>query len=154
MQLKEELDLAESRRLTDHFNEEDGRRPRLLLAALGNQSNERSLRLYAAAFADAGFDIDVCPLKQTPVDTARMAAENDVHAIGLCGLTPDELGVAPAIYAALEDLARADIPCFVRLPQGGELADCNCIAMFEAENHDNYRGEAYHVIEQLIAYYL
>lgn len=154
MQLKEELDLTESRQLTDHFNEEDGRRPRLLLAALGEQSDERSLRLYAAAFADAGFDIDVCPLKQNPADTARMAAENDVHAIGLCGLSAEELPLAPAIYDSLTELERNDIPCFVRIPTGCHLPDCNCFAQFDAGNHDNYRGEAHHIIEQLIAYYL
>ncbi len=154
MQVQEEIDLTQTRQLTDHFNDEDGRRPRLLLAALGEAADERALRLYAAAYADAGFDIDVCPLKQNPADTARMAAENDVHAIGLCGLQPDELSIASAIHSELTALERADIPCFVRIPTGCELPTCNCLAQFPAEQHDNYRGEVHHIIEQLTAYYL
>lgn len=154
MDLKEEVELAQTRQLTDHFNEEDGRRPRLLLAALGEQSNERALRLYAAAYADAGFDIDVCPLKQNPVDTARMAAENDVHAIGLCGLKAEELDITPALLTELARLERADIPCFLRLPAGASAQEGNILAQFAAENESNYRGEAHHIIEQLIAYYL
>ncbi|MFI3243109.1 MAG: hypothetical protein R3Y56_02510 [Akkermansia sp.] len=154
MQLKEELELAQTRQLTDHFNDEDGRRPRLLLASLGETADERALRLYAAAYADAGFDIDVCPLKQSPADTARMAAENDVHAIGLCGLQAAELPLVADIHAELSKLERADIPCFVRVPAGAELPACKALAQFPADNHDNYRGEAHHIIEQLSAYYL
>lgn len=154
MQVQEEIDLAQSRQLTDHFNEEDGRRPRLLLAALGAAADERSLRLYAAAYADAGFDIDVCPLKQNPADTARMAAENDVHAIGLCGLAAEELALASEIHTELAALERADIPCFVRVPAGAQLPECNALAQFAADNHDHYRAEVHHIIEQLIAYYL
>lgn len=154
MELKEELELTESRQLTDHFNEEDGRRPRLLLTALGTQADERALRLYAAAFADAGFDIDVCPLKQSPADAARMAAENDVHAIGLCGLLAEELSLAASINEELDALDRADIPCFIRVPAGGELPECNSLVEFPAEDHSNYRGEVHCIIEELIAYYL
>ncbi len=154
MQLQEEIDLTQTRQLTDHFNDEDGRRPRLLLAALGEAADERSLRLYAAAYADAGFDIDVCPLKQNPADTARMAAENDVHAIGLCGLQAAELNLASDIHNALVTLERADIPCFVRVPAGAVLPPCNALAQFPADQHDHYRAEVHHMIEQLIAYYL
>lgn len=154
MQLKEELDLAETRQLTDFFNDEDGRRPRLLLAALGEQADERALRLYAAAYADAGFDIDVSPLKQNPADTARMAAENDVHAIGLCGLLADELGLVTAIHEELAGLERADIPSFARIPADCKMPDCNTLAQFDAADDCHFRGEAHHIIQQLVAYYI
>ncbi len=154
MQLNEELDLAQTRQLTDYFNDEDGRRPRLLLASLGEQADERALRLYAAAYADAGFDIDVCPLKQNPADTARMAAENDVHAIGLCGLQMTEANIPASVFAELEALGRADIPCFVRIPLGAELPACNSLAQFDEADDQHFRGEVHHIIEQLVSYYI
>jgi len=91
------------------FAEREGRRPRLLVAKLGQDGHDRGQKVIATAFADIGFDVDVGPLFQTPEEVARQAVDNDVHVIGASSLAAAHLTLVPALREALEALGRPDI---------------------------------------------
>ncbi len=97
----------------DAFVAEDGRRPRVMIAKLGQDGHDRGAKVVASAFADLGFDIDVGPLFQTPEEAARHAVENDVHAVGVSTLAAGHKTLVPALIAALEALGANDIVVFV-----------------------------------------
>jgi len=97
----------------DQFAEEAGRRPRVMIAKLGQDGHDRGAKVVASAFADLGFDIDVGPLFQTPEEAARQAIENDVHAIGMSTLAAGHKTLAPALIQALKDQGAEDIIVFV-----------------------------------------
>jgi methylmalonyl-CoA mutase len=97
------------RDLTDAFAEHEGRRPRLLVAKMGQDGHDRGAKVIATAFADMGFDVDVGPLFQTPEETARQAVENDVHVVGASSLAAGHLTLVPELRKALDDLGREDI---------------------------------------------
>jgi methylmalonyl-CoA mutase len=90
-----------------------GRRPRLLMAKLGQDGHDRGVKVVATAFADAGFDVDIGPLFQTPQECARQAIENDVHAIGISTLAAGHNTLVPEILAALRSQGAPDIVVFV-----------------------------------------
>ncbi|MDH5674986.1 MAG: methylmalonyl-CoA mutase [Myxococcales bacterium] len=94
---------------TDAFAEREGRRPRILVAKMGQDGHDRGAKVIATAFADMGFDVDVGPLFQTPEETAKQAAENDVHAVGASSLAAGHLTLVPELRKALDDLGREDI---------------------------------------------
>ncbi len=91
------------------FADEEGRRPRLLVAKMGQDGHDRGQKVIATAFADLGFDVDVGPLFQTPGETARQAVENDVHVVGVSSLAAGHLTLVPALKAELAALGRGDI---------------------------------------------
>ena len=91
------------------FAEGEGRRPRLLIAKLGQDGHDRGAKVIATAFADLGFDVDVGPLFQTPAEAARMAAENDVHVLGVSSLAGGHKTLVPEVIARLKALGRDDI---------------------------------------------
>jgi methylmalonyl-CoA mutase len=95
--------------LTREFESKEGRRPRLLVAKMGQDGHDRGAKVIATAFADMGFDVDVGPLFQTPEETARQAVENDVHVVGASSLAAGHLTLVPALRKALDDLGRNDI---------------------------------------------
>jgi methylmalonyl-CoA mutase len=95
--------------LADAFAEEDGRRPRILIAKLGQDGHDRGAKVIASSFADLGFDVDVGPLFQTPAEAARMAAENDVHLVGASSLAGGHKTLIPQLIAELAKLGRPDI---------------------------------------------
>jgi methylmalonyl-CoA mutase len=95
--------------LTRAFEAKEGRRPRLLVAKMGQDGHDRGAKVIATAFADMGFDVDVGPLFQTPEETARQAIENDVHVVGASSLAAGHLTLVPALRKALDDLGRRDI---------------------------------------------
>lgn len=95
--------------LINKFIEADGRRPRILLAKMGQDGHDRGQKVIATAFADLGFDVDVGPLFQTPEETAKQAVENDVHIIGVSSLAAGHLTLVPALQAELKKLKREDI---------------------------------------------
>jgi methylmalonyl-CoA mutase len=97
----------------DKFAEEEGRRPRIMIAKLGQDGHDRGAKVVATAFADLGFDIDVGPLFQTPEEAARQAIENDVHAIGVSTLAAGHKTLVPALVKALRDQGADDIIVFV-----------------------------------------
>ena len=96
----------------EKFKEEEGRRPRIMIAKLGQDGHDRGAKVVATAFADLGFDIDVGPLFQTPEEAARLAIENDVHAIGVSSLAAGHKTLLPALMQALRDQGGADIIVF------------------------------------------
>ena len=94
---------------TQAFLEREGRRPRILIAKMGQDGHDRGQKVIASAFADLGFDVDIGPLFQTPEETARAAVENDVHVVGASSLAAGHLTLVPALRAALAALGRPDI---------------------------------------------
>ncbi|MBK6846100.1 MAG: methylmalonyl-CoA mutase [Proteobacteria bacterium] len=101
--------LTRVRRLAANFAQREGRRPRLLVAKLGQDGHDRGQKVIATAFADMGFDVDVGPLFQTPEEAARQAVENDVHVVGVSSLAAGHLTLVPALRGELTRLGRADI---------------------------------------------
>ena len=93
----------------EQFVQLDGRRPRILVAKMGQDGHDRGQKVIAAAFADLGFDVDVGPLFQTPAETARQAVENDVHIVGVSSLAAGHLSLIPALRDALKKHQREDI---------------------------------------------
>jgi methylmalonyl-CoA mutase len=95
------------------FAEEEGRRPRVMIAKLGQDGHDRGAKVVATAFADLGYDVDIGPLFQTPEECARQAIENDVHAVGVSTLAAGHKTLVPAIIAALKAQGAEDIVVFV-----------------------------------------
>ena len=108
-EVKENEDFIEARRLADEFAEMDGRRPRIMIAKMGQDGHDRGAKVIATSFADMGFDVDIGPLFQTPEEVALQAAENDVHLIGASSLAAGHKTLVPQLIQALQKLGRADI---------------------------------------------
>jgi len=102
-------DVTKARAMTDDFAERDGRRPRILVAKVGQDGHDRGQKVIATAFADLGFDVDIGPMFTTPEETARQAVENDVHVVGVSSLAAGHLTLVPQLKEALEKLGRGDI---------------------------------------------
>ncbi len=101
--------LSEATRLVERFAEADGRRPRILVAKMGQDGHDRGQKVIATAFADIGFDVDVGSLFSTPDEVARQAADNDVHVVGVSSLAAGHLTLVPALRDALAAVGRPDI---------------------------------------------
>ena len=101
--------LGEATRLVERFAEADGRRPRILVAKMGQDGHDRGQKVIATAFADIGFDVDVGSLFSTPEEVARQAADNDVHVVGVSSLAAGHLTLVPALRDALAAVGRPDI---------------------------------------------
>lgn len=95
--------------MTEDFIENEGRRPRILVAKMGQDGHDRGAKIIATAFADLGFDVDIGPLFQTPAETAQQAAENDVHVIGVSSLAAGHRTLVPDLAGELEKIGREDI---------------------------------------------
>ena len=91
------------------FGEQTGRRPRILIAKMGQDGHDRGQKVVATAYADLGFDVDIGPLFSTPAETARQAVENDVHVVGASSLAAGHLTLVPELKEALGELGRPDI---------------------------------------------
>ncbi|MCA9709237.1 MAG: methylmalonyl-CoA mutase, partial [Myxococcales bacterium] len=96
-------------RRVERFAEQEGRRPRLLVAKMGQDGHDRGAKIIATGFADMGFDVDIGPLFQTPEETARQAVENDVHVVGISSLAAGHLTLVPQLRQALAALGRDDV---------------------------------------------
>ena len=101
--------VQEAQRLVEEFAEEEGRRPRILVAKMGQDGHDRGQKVIATAFADLGFDVDVGPLFQTPEEVARQAVEADVHVVGVSSLAAGHLTLVPSLRQALDELGRPDL---------------------------------------------
>jgi methylmalonyl-CoA mutase len=99
----------EAKALADKFAEKEGRRPRIMIAKLGQDGHDRGAKVIATSFADLGFDVDIGPLFQTPEEAARQAAENDVHILGISSLAAGHKTLVPNTVEALQNLGREDI---------------------------------------------
>jgi methylmalonyl-CoA mutase len=102
-------DLTDLKAAMARFEAAEGRRPRILLAKMGQDGHDRGQKVIATAFADMGFDVDIGPLFQTPDETARQAVENDVHLVGVSSLAAGHLTLVPKLKQALAELGREDI---------------------------------------------
>jgi len=102
-------DFEKARALADEFAALEGRRPRIMIAKLGQDGHDRGAKIIATAFADLGFDVDIGPMFQTPEEAARQAAENDVHILGISSLAAGHKTLVPQTIAALGALGREDI---------------------------------------------
>jgi len=114
--------------LIDNFEAEHGRRPRILVAKMGQDGHDRGQKVIASAFADLGFDVDIGPLFQTPEEAAHQAIENDVHIVGVSSLAAGHLTLVPALREALEEQGRGDIMIVV----GGVIPPQDYPALHEA----------------------
>ncbi|MDF2120519.1 methylmalonyl-CoA mutase [Roseiarcaceae bacterium H3SJ34-1] len=97
------------KRMTKAFTENEGRKPRVLVAKVGQDGHDRGQKVISSAFADMGFDVDVGPLFATPAEAAQQAADNNVHVIGISSLAAGHLSLVPEVRAALSSLGRDDI---------------------------------------------
>jgi methylmalonyl-CoA mutase len=95
--------------MADKFAELDGRRPRIMVAKMGQDGHDRGAKIIATSFADLGFDVDIGPLFQTPEETARQAAENDVHIVGISSLAAGHKTLVPQLISELKKIGREDI---------------------------------------------
>ncbi|MEU1721328.1 methylmalonyl-CoA mutase [Nonomuraea sp. NPDC005692] len=122
------------RRACADFERDEGRRPRILVAKMGQDGHDRGQKVIATAFADLGFDVDVGPLFQTPEEVARQAVEADVHIVGVSSLAAGHLTLVPALRSALADLDAGDIMIVVGgvIPPGDhdELRAAGAAAIF------------------------
>lgn len=99
----------EARNLADEFAEEDGRRPRIMVAKMGQDGHDRGAKVVATSFADMGFDVDISPLFQTPAEVAKQAIENDVHILGISSLAAGHKTLVPEVVKLLKELGRDDV---------------------------------------------
>ncbi len=126
--------IASAIELVEKFAEADGRRPRILVAKMGQDGHDRGQKVIATAFADIGFDVDVGSLFSTPEEVARQAADNDVHVVGVSSLAAGHLTLVPALRDALAEVGRPDIMVVVGgvIPPGDfdELYAAGATAIF------------------------
>ena len=115
-----------ARKLVEAFDQRDGRRPRILVAKLGQDGHDRGQKVIASAFADLGFEVDIGPLFATAGEAARQAVENDVHVVGVSSLTAGHLTLVPELKAALDKEGRGDIMIVV----GGVIPPSDYDALF------------------------
>ena len=120
--------------LVENFKNSEGRRPRILIAKMGQDGHDRGQKVIASAFADLGFDVDIGPLFQTPEEVAKQAIENDVHIIGASSLAAGHLTLVPELKKSLISLGRGDIMIVVGgvIPEQdfAELYDAGATAIF------------------------
>ena len=120
--------IAEVQKLVEAFERADGRRPRILVAKVGQDGHDRGQKIIASAFADLGFDVDIGPLFATPEEAARQAIENDVHVVGISTMTAGHLTLVPALRDALKAEGREDVMIVV----GGVIPPVDYPALKEA----------------------
>jgi methylmalonyl-CoA mutase len=123
-----EHQVSDVQRLVDRFEREEGRRPRILLAKMGQDGHDRGQKVIASAFADLGFDVDIGPLFRTPAETARQAMENDVHIVGVSSLAAGHLTLIPQLRDELARLGRDDI----MIVAGGVIPPDDYDALYKA----------------------
>ena len=131
-------------KLVAAFEDNEGRRPRILVAKIGQDGHDRGQKVIASAFADLGFDVDIGPLFATPAEAARQAVENDVHILGISSLAAAHLTLGAAAQGRLEQQGRGDIMIVV----GGVVPPQDCDALragrrrgdLPARHRDRRRG--------------
>lgn len=127
-EVKENEDFIKARKLSDEFAALDGRRPRIMIAKMGQDGHDRGAKVIATSFADLGFDVDIGPLFQTPEETALQAAENDVHMIGASSLAAGHKTLIPQLINELKRLGREDIMVIA----GGVIPPADYDFLFDA----------------------
>jgi methylmalonyl-CoA mutase len=108
-EMAEDGGFRKARELADEFARLEGRRPRIMVAKMGQDGHDRGAKVIATSFADMGFDVDIGSLFQTPLEAARQAVENDVHIIGISSLAAGHKTLVPELIKELKDMGRGDI---------------------------------------------
>lgn len=134
MEIKDNPAFKEAQELANQFAKIEGRRPRIMVAKMGQDGHDRGAKVVATSFADLGFDVDMGPLFQTPAEAAKQAVENDVHILGVSSLAAGHKTLVPQVIAELEKLGRSDILVVAGgvIPQQdyGYLFDAGVAAVF------------------------
>jgi len=112
-EIKEDGSFKRAQELADRFAEQDGRRPRIMIAKMGQDGHDRGAKVVATSYADLGFDVDIGPLFQTPRETAKQAVENDVHILGISSLAGGHKTLVPEVVKELKSYGREDIMVIV-----------------------------------------
>jgi len=112
-EIKEDIDFNRGQELTQQFFELNGRRPRIMIAKIGQDGHDRGAKIIATSYADLGFDVDIGPLFQTPKEAAKQAVENDVHILGVSSLAAGHKTLVPLVLEELKRLGRADIEVII-----------------------------------------
>ena len=107
--MSQDKDFVKARELADEFAALEGRRPRIMVAKMGQDGHDRGAKIIATSFADLGFDVDIGPLFQTPNEAAKQAIENDVHIIGISSLAASHKTLVPELLGEIKKLNREDI---------------------------------------------
>ncbi|AJR16425.1 methylmalonyl-CoA mutase [Leptospira interrogans serovar Linhai str. 56609] len=108
-EIEDDLDFKRAKELSDKFATLEGRRPRIMIAKMGQDGHDRGAKVISTSFADMGFDVDIGPLFQTPGEAAKQAVENDVHILGVSSLAAGHKTLVPQVIAELKRLGREDI---------------------------------------------
>ena len=112
-EIKDDEAFKKAKELADKFAEQDGRRPRIMIAKMGQDGHDRGAKVVATGYADVGFDVDIGPLFQTPQEAAKQAVENDVHILGVSSLAAGHKTLVPQVIEALKTYGRDDIMVIV-----------------------------------------
>ncbi|MCM8568371.1 methylmalonyl-CoA mutase [Gramella jeungdoensis] len=127
-EMKDNSSFNKARELADKFAEMDGRRPRIMVAKMGQDGHDRGAKVVATGYADLGFDVDIGPLFQTPAEAAQQAVENDVHILGVSSLAAGHKTLVPQVIEELKKLGREDIMVIV----GGVIPSQDYQFLFDA----------------------
>ena len=127
-EIKDDKSFAKAKALADQFAEQDGRRPRIMIAKMGQDGHDRGAKVVATGYADVGFDVDIGPLFQTPQEAAKQAVENDVHILGVSSLAAGHKTLVPQVIEALKNYGREDIMVIV----GGVIPKQDYQYLFDA----------------------
>ncbi len=127
-EIKNDESFKKARALADTFAEQDGRRPRIMIAKMGQDGHDRGAKVVATGYADVGFDVDIGPLFQTPEEAAKQAVENDVHILGVSSLAAGHKTLVPQVIEALKKYGREDIMVIV----GGVIPKQDYQYLFDA----------------------
>jgi len=112
-EIKNDESFAKARQMADDFAKTEGRRPRIMIAKMGQDGHDRGAKVVATGYADVGFDVDIGPLFQTPAEAAKQAVENDVHILGVSSLAAGHKTLVPQVIEALKSYGREDIMVIV-----------------------------------------
>jgi methylmalonyl-CoA mutase len=109
MEIQKNKTFKKALELSNEFADKKGRRPRIMIAKMGQDGHDRGAKIIATSFADLGFDVDIGPLFQTPKEAAKQAVENDTHILGISSLAAGHKTLVPQVITALKDFKREDI---------------------------------------------
>ena len=127
-EIKDDSSFKKAREMANHFAELEGRRPRIMIAKMGQDGHDRGAKVVATGYADVGFDVDIGPLFQTPAEAAKQAVENDVHILGVSSLAAGHKTLVPQVIEELKKYGREDIMVIV----GGVIPSQDYQFLFDA----------------------
>ena len=127
-EIKDDASFKKARKMADQFAEQEGRRPRIMVAKMGQDGHDRGAKVVATGYADVGFDVDIGPLFQTPAEAAKQAVENDVHILGVSSLAAGHKTLVPQVIEELKKYGREDIMVIV----GGVIPSQDYQFLFDA----------------------